>query len=424
MGSTESIIKNNNDLVDNLMKFGYIRTKEVEQVFRAVDRANYVISRDRKNAYRVLAWKYGKIHLSAPHVYSKVMEGLCLKPGLSFLNIGSGTGYLSTMAGLILNQHGTNHGIELYEDCLKYAYERLEEFKQKSLALDEFDFCEPLFVQGNCLNVIPDRQYDRVYCGAACPESHIANIKQFVRIGGILVIPFEDDLLCVHRMNEDTWWQSTMIPVSFETLVVPTDSEQTPFYLPECHPLSLRELCRGNIRNRLREKIWNEHSSWLETKKLILLGQESVKKNNVNDSDSVNSEEANNTENSSSSMEEELDSIAQSHSGNNVNKNITTDSHSDENDSETTDDDDTFASRKQMAKREETVGKVLVNVNVNNDEDTMETDLGNIDIDTNKAEIITHHVNSKALSTYMMEKIHQLPLPFSLKLYINYNRQL
>lgn len=47
-----------------------------------------------------------------------------------------------------LEQHGTNHGIELHEDCLKYAYERLEEFKQNSLALNEFDFCEPLFIQG------------------------------------------------------------------------------------------------------------------------------------------------------------------------------------------------------------------------------------------------------------------------------------
>lgn len=48
-----------------------------------------------------------------------------------------------------LDQHGTNHGIELHEDCLNYAYERLEEFKQKSLALDEFDFCEPVFIQGD-----------------------------------------------------------------------------------------------------------------------------------------------------------------------------------------------------------------------------------------------------------------------------------
>lgn len=96
--------QDNDELVDNLVESGYIRTKKVEQVFRAVDRADYVLSSHREGAYKDLAWKHGNIHLSAPCVYSEVMEGLSLEPGLSFLNLGSGTGYLSTMAGLLLRK--------------------------------------------------------------------------------------------------------------------------------------------------------------------------------------------------------------------------------------------------------------------------------------------------------------------------------
>lgn len=105
MGTTVSSGQNNDELVDDLMKSGYIRTKEVEKVFRAVDRADYVLPLHREIAYKDIAWKHGNIHLSAPCIYSEVMEALFLEPGLSFLNLGSGTGYLSTMAGLILSKN-------------------------------------------------------------------------------------------------------------------------------------------------------------------------------------------------------------------------------------------------------------------------------------------------------------------------------
>lgn len=104
MGSIVSSGRDNDELVDNLIKSGYIKTKIVEQVFRAIDRADYILSSHRESAYKDLAWKHGNIHLSAPCVYSKVMESLSLEPGMSFLNLGSGTGYLSTMAGLILSK--------------------------------------------------------------------------------------------------------------------------------------------------------------------------------------------------------------------------------------------------------------------------------------------------------------------------------
>ena len=92
----------NDILVDHLMKTNYIRTQLVERVFRAVDRAIYFLPQYRKFAYRMRPWMYDNLHLSSPSIYGMVLEHLQMEPGLSFLNIGSGTGYMSTMAGLIL----------------------------------------------------------------------------------------------------------------------------------------------------------------------------------------------------------------------------------------------------------------------------------------------------------------------------------
>ena len=104
MGGAVSAGADNDELIDNLLEADYITSSEVEKVFRAVDRAHYFSAEYKQRAYSDLAWKCGNLHISAPCIYSRVMESLKLGPGMSFLNLGSGTGYLSTMAGLLLGK--------------------------------------------------------------------------------------------------------------------------------------------------------------------------------------------------------------------------------------------------------------------------------------------------------------------------------
>lgn len=185
--------EDNDELIDNLKEAQYIRTDLVEQAFRAIDRADYYLEEFKENAYKDLAWKHGNIHLSAPCIYSEVMEALDLQPGLSFLNLGSGTGYLSSMVGLILGPFGVNHGVELHSDVTEYAKQKLDVFIRTSDSFDKFDFCEPSFVTGNCLEIAPDCcQYDRVYCGAGVQKEHEEYMKNLLKVGGILVMPLEE----------------------------------------------------------------------------------------------------------------------------------------------------------------------------------------------------------------------------------------
>lgn len=82
---------------------------------------------------------------------SEVLEGLELKPGLSFLNIGSGTGYFSTLVGLVIGSSGVNHGVEVHPYVVEYAVKKLGQFIENSPTLDEFDFCEPKYYRGECI---------------------------------------------------------------------------------------------------------------------------------------------------------------------------------------------------------------------------------------------------------------------------------
>lgn len=226
MGGAVSSGEDNADLVDKLVEREYIKDHMVERVFRAVDRGEYFLEDHRMNAYKDQAWKHGNVHLSAPCIYVEVMEWLKLGPGMSFLNLGSGTGYLSTMAGLIIGPYGMNHGIEYHQDVIDHAEERLEHFIRTCEAFDDFEFCEPMFVRGNCLLLSPTcRLYDRIYCGAACPAEHENYMKNLMKVGGILVMPLNDQLLQVTRMSETEWDTKMIIPVSFAQLILPSSVE-------------------------------------------------------------------------------------------------------------------------------------------------------------------------------------------------------
>ncbi|XP_032461031.1 protein-L-isoaspartate O-methyltransferase domain-containing protein 2 isoform X3 [Phocoena sinus] len=226
MGGAVSAGEDNDELIDHLKAAQYIRSELVERAFRAVDRADYYLEEFKENAYKDLAWKHGNIHLSAPCIYSEVMEALDLQPGLSFLNLGSGTGYLSSMVGLILGPFGVNHGVELHSDVTEYAKQKLDFFIRTSDSFDKFDFCEPSFVTGNCLEISPGcSQYDRVYCGAGVQKQHEGYMKSLLKVGGVLVMPLEEKLTKITRTGPSAWETKKILAVSFAPLIQPCQSE-------------------------------------------------------------------------------------------------------------------------------------------------------------------------------------------------------
>lgn len=125
-------------------------------------------------------------------IIKSIMQQLLTKSifaGFSFLNIGSGTGYFSSLAGYVLKRGAVNHGVEVYEDLIEFAHERLEEFLRYSPQVSR-EFCHPKFICGNCFCLDPsDRKYDRVYSGAACPASKVSTILQLTKIGGFAIVP-------------------------------------------------------------------------------------------------------------------------------------------------------------------------------------------------------------------------------------------
>lgn len=73
------------------------------------------------------------------YFYRLILETLSIEKGISFLNISSGSGYLSTSASLLIEE-GVNHGIKLDTDVMIHFRVCIKIFLKKTLPLYDVKF--------------------------------------------------------------------------------------------------------------------------------------------------------------------------------------------------------------------------------------------------------------------------------------------
>uniref|UniRef100_A0A7S1Z0L7 Protein-L-isoaspartate(D-aspartate) O-methyltransferase n=1 Tax=Trieres chinensis TaxID=1514140 RepID=A0A7S1Z0L7_TRICV len=212
----------NDEMVDNLTRFGVISSESVERGFRSVDRRFFVPKGNEDTAHSDQPLKVGNVHISAPHIYGSALEALELRPNssLSFLNVGSGTGYLSCIVAEILGPKSLNFGVEIHEDVVQHCNESIENWRRSRkrqacgkrqsgsrTASDTVNSGPHLqIIHGNGLNVASSMGesvvgFDRIYVGAAIERTNLPSITKLLSPGGILVGPVDDELMKVVRIG-------------------------------------------------------------------------------------------------------------------------------------------------------------------------------------------------------------------------------
>ena len=133
------------------------------------------------------------VHISAPHIYGTALEALELeaRSAQSFLNLGSGTGYLSCIVANLLGPHAVHVAVEVSAPTIRHMQESWARWKAANPNL-ELPTCETL--HGNALQIDVTAGeaitgFDRIYVGATVPRRKLQRLAQLLRPGGILVGP-------------------------------------------------------------------------------------------------------------------------------------------------------------------------------------------------------------------------------------------
>jgi len=185
--------------------------------------------------------KEGNVHISAPHIYCTVVQHLELEPGSShsFLNIGVGTGYLSSIVATLLGPKSQSFGVEIHADVIDHCREANRAWKESVDA----EVVEPFIFHGNGLQILNEGEcrlgFDRIYVGASIDSSDLPNLQRLLVPGGILVAPVDDMLTQVRRTMEE-YTERTITRVHFapllkspaKNIVIPATT-----WSPACHTL-------------------------------------------------------------------------------------------------------------------------------------------------------------------------------------------
>ena len=114
--------------------------------------------------------------------------------GLSVLNAGSGTGYLTCIIASILGPRSVHQCVEINEDVIRHSKEAIAEWKETSPSNKGIPHID--IIHGNALELSTDKGecalgFDRIYIGAAIHKLNLRMFKTMLKPGGVLVGPGE-----------------------------------------------------------------------------------------------------------------------------------------------------------------------------------------------------------------------------------------
>ena len=125
-------------------------------------------------------------------MYGAALEALELRENspMSFLNVGSGTGYMNCIVAVILGPYSTNYGIEIHEDVIEHCENAISRWQ----TVYRGKVPHMQLIHGNALNISMNEGealvgFDRIYIGASISRTNVSALTSLLKPGGILVGP-------------------------------------------------------------------------------------------------------------------------------------------------------------------------------------------------------------------------------------------
>jgi len=180
--------KSNEDLIKQLQQYGVIKSKCVQEAMLKIDRGDFCPKDPYVDSPQPIG--YGAT-ISAPHMHAEALERLQdhLQPGMSVLDVGSGSGYLTTCMAYMVGENGKCVGIEHIKDLVDLSVKNISKNHADILKSKQLQI-----LNGDGRKGYKDESpYDCIHVGAAAQPEVPKVLCEQLKSGGCMVIPVEEE---------------------------------------------------------------------------------------------------------------------------------------------------------------------------------------------------------------------------------------
>jgi len=202
----------NDELVDELIKGGYLKTPTFIEAFREVNRADFVPEGLKEDAYANVPLPIGFDQtISQPLTVAFMLELLLPQPGEKILDVGTGSGWQAALLAHIVGDSGKVIGIERISELKEMADRHIANYEILTSRIE-------IILADGSKGYEEGAPYDKIIAAATAEEIPPA-WKEQLKTGGTIVAPVGNSIIAMNKTNTDRFETKEYYGFSFVPLV-------------------------------------------------------------------------------------------------------------------------------------------------------------------------------------------------------------
>lgn len=200
---------NNDELVDKLISKNILRTKNLIESFRKIDRKDFVVDEEKKiySIDKDLKIGYGQT-ITQPQIIALMLEFLDLRDAHKVLDIGSGSGYTTALISQSIGKIGYVFGLDKIPALVSLGNENIRKYKIYNAFISKASFDLG----------IRRKKFDRILVSASASEIPMDLFDQLEEEGK-MVVPIKKSIYLIEK-KDGKFCQNRIANFKFDALAV------------------------------------------------------------------------------------------------------------------------------------------------------------------------------------------------------------